>query len=180
MKPQKNISCRCGRVSLQLAGQPIISTECLCNSCREAGEYLQSRPGAQPLLDDKGATHMVLYRKDRVQCTKGADSLREYRLAPDSKTRRVIAACCDTPMFLDFTPGHWLSLYGRRWPETALPPVQLRTMVRDRPEGTSLPDDIRNAETHSLAFFAKLVCAWAAMGFRTPQVDFVNGAFDTH
>lgn len=175
---QMNISCGCGHVSLQLAGGPIISTECLCASCQKAGAYLESLPGAAPLLDDKGATRLVLYRKDRVQCLTGADALCEHRLSPDSKTRRVIATCCNSAMFLDFTQGHWLSLYGRRWPAAMLPPVEMRTMARDRREGIALPDDVKNVETHSLGFFARLIGAWAAMGFRTPQIDFVNGVLD--
>ncbi|MFC6633875.1 GFA family protein [Microbulbifer taiwanensis] len=179
MRPETEVTCDCGRVALQLEGQPIISTECHCTSCREAGEYLQSLSAtAAPLLNDQGATQLVLYRKDRVRCERGADALREYRLSADAKTRRVVATCCNSAMFLDFTPGHWLSLYGQRWPLATLPPVEMRTMTRDRCEGVALPGDVPNAETHSFRFFVKLIGAWAAMGFRTPEITFVNGALD--
>ncbi len=178
MSSETTIACACGYVALQVEGAPITSTECLCNSCRKAGAYLQSLPDAPPVLDEKGATRFVLYRKDRVRCTGGADALREYRLSPDAKTRRIVATCCNSPMFLEFTNGHWLSIYGGRWPEETLPPLELRTMTNDMPEGTVLPGDVPNARTQSLGFFAKLFGAWAAMGFRAPKITYVNGELD--
>lgn len=55
------------------------------------------------------------------------------------------------------------------WPQVALPPPEMRTMVSDLPEGARLPDDIPNARKQSLRFFAKLFGAWVAMGFRNPK-----------
>jgi hypothetical protein len=129
-------------------------------------------------LDPNGATRLVLYRKDRVRCIAGQDRLREHRLTRDSKTRRVVALCCSTPMFLEFTNGHWLSIYGGRWPQATLPPLEMRTMTRDRPQDVELPDDVPNPKTHTLAFYARLLRAWAAMGFRAPKVDFVRGVLE--
>ena len=74
---------------------------------------------------------MEMYRKDRVRCLKGAANLREHRLNGKTKARRVVATCCNTPIFLDFTDGHWIDLYGLLWPEDSLPPLQMRTMVGD-------------------------------------------------
>ena len=105
-----DLHMRAGGLGVQ--GRPIVSAECLCTDCQNAGAFLQSLPGAPPVLDQKGATRFVLYRKDRVRCERGQDCLREHRLSKDSKTRRVIAICCSTPMFLEFTNGHWLSIYG--------------------------------------------------------------------
>lgn len=179
MPTETQLSCRCGQTRLSLAGNPIINPECLCNSCRQAGAYLQSRPKAPRLLDNKEATRFVVYRKDRVNCVSGADNLREYRLTPQSKTRRVVAACCNSPMFLEFTQGHWLSLYGYLWPADSLPPLDLRTMVGDLADaGRSLPDDVANNRSHSLRFFAALIGAWLKMGFRTPAIDYVQGVLD--
>ena len=96
-------------------------------------------------------------------------------MSEDSKTRRVVAICCNTPMFLEFTDGHWLSIYGGRWPETSLPALEIRTMTRDRPEGVELPDDVPNPKTHTFSFYVKLFRAWAAMRFRVPKVEFVHG-----
>lgn len=121
---------------------------------------------------------MVMYRKDRVQCGKGAARLREFRLTDTTKTRRVVATCCNTPMFLDFTQGHWIDLYGHLWPEEALPPLQLRTMTGDLDDPSHLPHDVPNLKTHSPKFFLRLIGAWAAMGFRTPKIGYVQGRLD--
>jgi hypothetical protein len=178
MNKQMRLTCTCGQVALEVQGRPIVSAECLCADCQNAGRLLQSLPDAPPVLDKKGATRFVLYRKDRVRCGAGQDYLREHRLSEGSKTRRVVAICCNTPMFLEFTNGHWLSIYGGRWPEKSLPALEIRTMTRDRPEGVELPDDVPNPGTHTFSFYAKLFRAWAAMRFRAPKVDFVHGELD--
>ncbi len=172
------LTCKCERVQLEVRGNPIVSAECLCADCQNAGSRLQRLPGAPTLLNEAGATRFVLYRKDRVRCTKGSEQLREHRLSPESTTRRVVASCCNTPMFLEFSQGHWLSIYGGLWPHTLLPALEIRTMTRDRPAGAQLPDDVPNPKTHTLSFFAKLFGAWAAMRFRTPKVDYVHGVLD--
>ena len=169
------LNCQCGQVSLGLDGPPILSAECCCTSCRRAGETLQRLPGAPRILGEHGTTSFVLYRKDRVRFASGDEHLREHRLTPDAPTRRVVAACCNTPLFLEFKGGHWLSLYGGLWPAGALPRLQMRTMTSDLPDPAVLPDDVPNARTQSLSFFVKLLAAWIAMGFRTPQLPPMKG-----
>lgn len=169
-------SCQCGQVALELDGKPIVSAACYCTSCQNAAEKFQLLPGAPVVLQSDGGTPFVLYRKDRVNCTKGAEQMKEIRLKPDSKTRRVIATCCDSPMFLEFTNGHWLSVYARTLPDTERPPVEMRTMTVDRAGGGDFGDDIPSYKTHSGKFMFRLLGAWAAMGFRTPKVDYVKGA----
>ncbi|MGQ0661240.1 MAG: hypothetical protein ACT4N3_10290 [Sphingosinicella sp.] len=155
-----------------------MTVECMCDSCREAGAILESLPAAAPVLDGKGATLSAMYRKDRVECSRGAEHMREFRLNPESKTRRVVATCCNSAMFLEFTKGHWLDIYGKRWPPLAMPRPEMRTMVGDLPAGPAVPDDIPNSKTHSLTFFVRLLGAWAAMRFRSPAINFVHGAID--
>jgi len=99
MNGERRISCVCNEVTLHVRGDPIVSAECYCTSCRRAAEFLQRLPSAPRLQESTGATRMKLYRKDRVTCPKGGHLLREYRLAPDSQTRRVVAVCCNSPMF---------------------------------------------------------------------------------
>ena len=77
----------------------------------------------------------------------------------------MVATCCNSAMFLDFTKGHWLTLYRDRLPEP-LPPLEMRVMTADRREGVVLPQDVPNYATHSGKFMWKLLAAWAAMGFR--------------
>lgn len=164
------LACGCGKVHLEVERDPIVSTACCCTSCRAAGERLAALPDAPAVVDRFGATRFVLYRKDRVRFTRGAELLREFRLTPDSKTRRVVAACCNTPVFLEFQGGHWLSLYGGLWPEASLPPLDLRTMTSDLPDASVLPQDVPNLKRQSGTFFAKLLGAWIAMGFRSPKI----------
>jgi hypothetical protein len=137
---------------------------------------LEKLLGAEPLLDQYGASRLVLYRKDRFACLSGDEQLKEIRLRPDSTTRRVVAICCNSAMFLEFTKGHWINIYGQRWLPGAMPQPELRTMTMDLPEGTTLPDDIPNYRRQSFAFFTKLMSAWIAMRFKTPKISCVNGA----
>lgn len=177
MKPQPHtaLHCTCGRFQLALVGRPIVSVACCCQSCRAAGARMQKLPSARPVLDAHGCTPFVLFRKDRVRFLAGAAALREFRLQPASKTRRVVASCCNTPVFLEFQSGHWLSLYRGLWPEDERPPLQMRTMAVDAPAGTVLPDDVPNARRQPASFMFKLLGAWIAMGLKSPKIA-VNGA----
>ncbi|WP_338868321.1 hypothetical protein [Myxococcus stipitatus] len=170
------LRCACGQVQLEVAGAPIVSAECYCDSCRAAGARLQTLPSARPILGENGATRFMLYRKDRIRFLEGTHLLKEFRLTPESKTRRVIATCCNTPVFLEFENGHWLSLYGHLWPEGTLPPLELRTMTSDLPRGVTLSGDIPSGKWSQAVFFARLLGAWVAMGFRSPKLTFINGA----
>jgi hypothetical protein len=175
MTQTTRLGCACGQVQLEAVGPPIVSTECYCNSCRAAGTRMQTLPEAPPCLNAHGGTRFVLYRKDRVRFLEDTPLLKELRLTPRSKTRRVVATCCNTPVFLEFQNGHWLSLYAGLWPEGRLPPIELRTMTGDLPPGVTLPDDIPSPRTQTLSFFVKLLGAWIAMGFRSPKISAVSG-----
>ncbi len=166
------IACRCGACRMQVTGPPIMAAECLCTSCLRAADRLEAMPGAGRVRSEIGGTAYVLCRKDRVRPVAGAEMLAQMRLRPDAPSRRVVATCCDTPMFLEFAKGHWLSLYADRWPPGARPAMQVRTMARDW-KGAALPDDIPNARSHTLRFMWRLMRAWAAMGFRAPTLDYV-------
>ncbi len=126
-------------------------------------------PGGDAVLAEDGGTDYVLYRKDRVRCVRGGDLFEERRLKPDSPTRRMHARCCNTAMFLDFTRGHWLTVYRSRLPD-GIPPATMRMMTAERPEGVILPEDMSNYPGHSGKFMLKLLRAWMAMGFRRPGV----------
>jgi len=175
MNDVTRLACACGQVRLEADRAPIISAECHCNSCRTAGARLRALPAAPPFLETNGGTRFVLYRKDRVRFLEGTEALKELRLEPGATTRRVVATCCNTPVFLDFENGHWLSLYGCLWPAGTLPPPELRTMTSDLPDRSVLPDDLPNGKRQSISFFAKLLGAWIAMGFRRPKITVVNG-----
>ncbi|HEY4374820.1 MAG TPA: DUF6151 family protein [Burkholderiales bacterium] len=163
-------SCRCGKVELEAIGLPILSAACYCKSCQAAGSHFGQLPFASPVLNADGGTDYLLDRKDRVQCMKGEALLEEYRLKPESPTRRMITTCCNSPMFADFTKGHWLSLYRNRFPADA-PPIEMRVMTQSRREGVVLADDLPNYSGASGKFMFRLITAWIAMGFRRPEIS---------
>jgi hypothetical protein len=161
--------CRCGETTIELTGEPIHSVVCFCESCRTAGRALEQDPDAPRTVNADGGVDYCLYRKDRVRIAHGARHLREYRLEPASPTRRVVASCCGSPMFLDFTPGHWLTIFRDRLPEPA-PEPQMRIMTRDRAEGARLSDAIPTYAGQPPRLLIRLLAAWAAMGFRRPKI----------
>ena len=165
--------CLCGKVQLEIVGPPILRGICYCASCQAAGRLYRAAGGVESVLAEDGGTDYVLYRKDRVRCIHGGDLLQEQRLKPDSPTRRMHARCCGTPMFADFTKGHWLSVYRGRLPDD-MAPATMRLMTVERPAGVTLPDDMANYSGRSGIFMLKLLRAWMAMGFRRPAVDGVR------
>lgn len=171
------IGCACGLVRIEAAGAPILVSECLCDSCRAAAGRLAALPGARSMLTAYGATPAAEYCKDRLRFLSGSDQLREFRLKPDAGSRRVVAACCNTPLFLEMKGGHWLSVYLHLWPEALRPRPELRTMTGDLPDTSELPSDIPNLRRHTIGFYAKLLGAWIAMGFRNPRIE-VAGPID--
>ena len=174
MQATPGLSCTCGQVRLEVEGPPIVTVECCCSSCRAAAARFQALPSAPTILLPHGATRFVLYRKDRIRFVQGSANLRQFRLHPESKTRRVVASCCNTPVFTEFQNGHWLSLYGCLWPAGTVPALEMRTMAMDLPAGAVLPDDVPNAPRHTVSFYVRLLSAWMAMGFRSPKIA-VNG-----
>jgi hypothetical protein len=162
--------CRCGKVELEIVGAPILRGICYCASCQEAGRQYRGAPGAESGLAEDGGSDYVLYRKDRIRCSQGGELLEERRLKPDSPTRRMYARCCSTAMFVDFTKGHWLTIYRGRLPND-IPPATMRVMTAERPKDVILPDDMANYSGRSAKFMLQLLRAWIAMGFRRPAVD---------
>ena len=96
--------------------------------------------------------------------------LRAHRLTPKATTRRVLARCCNSPMFLEFKSGHWLSLYRDRFGADA-PAVEMHTMTSDLPPNATLTDDLPSSRTQSIRFLWRLFVAWAGMGFRVSPMQ---------
>ena len=160
--------CACGCVEYEAVGAPITSAICYCASCQKAGRDFEQFPNAPPVLDSDGGTAFVLYRRDRVRRRQG--HLREYRLKANSPTRRIVASCCNSAIFLDFTKGHWLSIYRCRLPPDA-PKIEMRLMTQDRQAPGALASDVPNYRGRSGRFMAKLLAAWVAMKIRPTKLD---------
>lgn len=160
------LTCTCGKTALTLSGPPIMVAACCCTSCRTAAAQL---PGAPKILGPHGETHYILQRKDRASLP-APEAMAEHRLTPKSKTRRVVTTCCNTPLFLEFQSGHWISVYASLWPQGTAPAPQMRTMTADLPDPSILPTDIPNSRSQSPRFMWNLLTAWVAMGFRAPKI----------
>ena len=112
---------------------------------------------------------MVLWRKDQLECVRGSERLEGHRLTPESPSRRIVASCCQTPMFGDFTKGFWVSIYRDRIDGAAAPTMRVMTM--DTPGGVALPDDgLPRFRRRPGKFMLKLLTTWASLGFRTPKI----------
>jgi hypothetical protein len=106
-----------------------------------------------------------------VRCVRGSERLAAHRLTPKSPSRRMVAACCKTPMFGDFTKGFWVSIYQGRVTDAPAPAPSMRVMTSDAPDGTTFPDDgIPRFRNRPGTFLVKLLTTWAAMGFRNPPL----------
>lgn len=165
--PRNNTTarCSCGSVELEASGAPIMSTVCYCESCQEGSRQIEALPNGRPTCDSDGGTAYVLYRKDRVEYSKGSRLLRGYKLRDESSTNRVVAACCNSAMYLDFEKGHWLSVYRTAF-RGDLPPLEMRVHTKSKLAGAELPNDVPSYPAYSLRFMAKLFAAWIAMLLR--------------
>src|SRR5258706_814694 len=155
--------CQCGKVKFEAVGPPILTGSCYCTSCQEAGRQFEQLASAPPVLDSDSGTGLILYRKDRVQCMMGQQYLEQHRLKPDSPTRRVIAKCCNSAMFLSFTKGHWLSMFRNRFPIGA-PPLEMRAMTKERRGGGEPSDWLTYYNSRSLTLMILLISAWFVLG----------------
>jgi hypothetical protein len=161
--------CTCGQVAIQTVGKPILSAACYCDSCRAAARQFEQAPGAPAVVDQEGGVDYSLFRKDRVTLLRGGDHLQEHRLTPASPTRRVVASCCQAPMFVDYTRGHWLTLYRDRL-HGAAPPLEAGIMARDFAPDHTRADGVPVYASHPVSFVFKLLAAWAAMRFQRPKI----------
>ena len=156
-------SCRCGGVEIEATGAPIVSSVCYCTDCQRGSRQIEALPDAGSVRDDDGGTAYILFRKDRIKCTKGAELLKGYKLKDISITNRVVATCCNSAMFMNFDKGpHWISAYRARF-RGALPPLQMRICTKFKPEHVVLPTDVPNYPGYPVGLIFKLLVSRLAM-----------------
>lgn len=161
--------CACGSVEIQASGEPIVSAVCYCDDCQEGAHRLEALPGAARILDAAGGSAYVVYRKDRVTCIRNAPLLRPHKLRATSATNRVVAACCNSAMLLNFDDWkHWVDIYRERIRGPA-PPVQMHMCTRfARPVDTG-PIDVPRYEGYPFSLLPKLIGARVAMSLAPKQ-----------
>jgi hypothetical protein len=163
------LSCACGKVAIQLEGSPMMANICHCNYCQKGSAEIERLPHAPHILDPYKGTPYALFRKDRAKIIQGSELCTDYRLEGEVKTRRVVAACCNSPLFLDFEPGHWVSFYLQRF-GAPIPQVEMRIQTSCLPAGEMPDDGIPAFAGYAPGMMLKLLGSRAAMGLR-PKVD---------
>ena len=161
--PIMTATCACGRVQLKVFGAPIVSAVCYCGDCRRGATQIEALPNASAVRDPDSGTAYSLYRKDRFECSEGAELLKPYKLKDTSPTNRVVATCCNSAMFVNFDRGpHWVSAYRARL-NGELPPLQYRICTKSKPDGVVLSDDVPSSRSFPPGLIVKLLAARIAM-----------------
>jgi hypothetical protein len=90
------------------------------------------------------------------------------RLTEASKTRRMIAGCCATPMYLAFDDMRpWASAYRANF-GAAAPAVEMRICARFRRSAAQADDRLPSHPGYPPALFFRILAAWPRMLFSRP------------
>jgi hypothetical protein len=147
-------------------GPPMTSAVCYCDTCQEGSRQIEALPNAAPVLGTDGGTAYVLYRKDRIEYAKGAELFKGVKLDEKSTTSRVVAACCNSAMFMRFDDAkHWVPVYRARFQGNDVPPVQWRMCTKFAPENAEVPNDVPSSTMYPAGFVWKLLTSKLAMMF---------------
>ncbi len=159
-------ACACGNVRFEAIGDPFFAAACYCSDCREAAAKVAALPGAPLLAEGDGGTQCLLYRKDRIACTTGEDRLIPLKLSPKSKTKRLVASCCNSAMVMAFDDSrHWVSAYRRRF-EGDPPPIEARICMGEPHEAEVTPNDAPGFARYPARMMLRLLGARLTMAFR--------------
>lgn len=159
----RTVECSCGRVKFETVGEPILTAVCYCDDCQAGGKQLQEEAHAAAVLDEDGGSSYLTYRDDRFACVEGEALLLGFKLKDKAPTKRLVASCCNTGMYLKFAPGHWVSIYRKNFTDRDLPAIEMRTQTRYRNAETPLPDDAPHYKRYPLKLFSRLIGARIAM-----------------
>jgi hypothetical protein len=159
--------CRCGAVEIGAWGKPIVVTACYCDDCQAAAQQIAASANSAPANAD-GGTEFMLFRRDRIACRRGAENLQAMRLTAASKTRRMIAGCCATPMYVGFDDKKpWVSAFRASFGVDA-PPVEMRICTRFRQSNDKDNDDLPSHPGYPPAMILRILAVWPLTLFSRP------------
>jgi hypothetical protein len=159
----RHSSCACGRVQCQAIGAPIVSLVCYCDDCQEGARNIEALPNAASFRDVDGGTPLLTYRDDRFRCSSGQELLVGYKIKESAPTKRMVASCCNSAMFLKYAPGFWVSAYRARFGGDDLPPIEMRDQIEHRRANTALPSDATRYRGFPIRLYAKVISARVSM-----------------
>ncbi len=163
---QTQVRCSCGAVVLTLRGAPIVSLVCYCDTCQEGSRRIEALPNAPSVREPDGGTAYVSYRKDRITYAKGRELLIDITLDQRSKTKRVVASCCNSALLMRFDDArHWVPLYRVRF-ESNPPAIEMRICTSFLPGNVVPPNDVPSYRDYPGALVMKLLRSRLAMLFR--------------
>lgn len=156
--------CNCGQVEYEASGDPILGVACYCDDCQEGARRIEALPNAPPVRDADGGVSYILFRKDRIRCSRGSELLQSQKLKPKTDTNRVVAICCNSAMAMTFDDSkHWVPVYRGRL--QGAPPVEMRICTKFALAAAAIPRDVPTYPGFSFRFIWKLLGARLAMAF---------------
>lgn len=166
--PAHMAHCRCGGVEVCAWSEPIAVNACYCDDCQAAARRLAATANSTPMACADGGTEFMLFRRDRIACTRGADQLQTMRLTDISKTRRMITRCCATPMYLAFDDKRpWVSAFRASFGTNA-PPVEMRICTRFRQSEAKAEDGLPTHPGYPPTMIVRILAVWPRMLFSRP------------
>jgi hypothetical protein len=156
------LRCVCGEVECVGTGAPIGTAVCYCDDCQAAARAIEALPGAARVADPDGGTALALFDTRNFTVVRGGDKLVAHRLRAASPTRRMIAGCCNSAMFLAFDRGpYWVSVMRDRFAGPA-PAIEFRHMTKYRTTALPWPDDAPRSAGFAPRFILRTIVAGLA------------------
>lgn len=159
------LACACGKVEYEATEPAILSVVCYCDDCQEGARRIEALPNAPPVLEADGGTSCVLYRKDRVRCTRGSAFVSKLKLRDKTATNRLVATCCNSGLAMTFDDSkHWVPLFRSRL-RGSVRPLDMRICTKFAPDPARIAKDVPAHRSFAFSFIAKLLGARIAMLF---------------
>lgn len=163
--PRHRATCACGAVEVTLDAAPIAALSCCCDDCQAAATRLEALPGAPRFREPCGGTPAVLFPKAALKVTRGGDRLAAHRLSERSRTRRMVATCCNSFLYVTFDRGpFWVDVVSARLEDAPAPRWRIQTRFCPQPP----PQDLPNHAKYPQGLVWRLALAGVLAGLPRP------------
>ena len=166
--PNHVAQCRCGAVEIGAWSNPLVVAACYCDDCQAASGRLAASANGAPVASADGGTEFMVFRRDRIACTRGAENLQSMKLTAATKTWRMIARCCETPMYIAFDDKRPRVSALRAGFGAGAPAVEMRICTRFRRPENKPEDGLPEHPGYPAAMILRILAAWPGMLFGRP------------